>query len=324
MFTAHRLLLATLALAACDSPELDPTFGDEVQFRCTPPDPLCGTSGGNTPFTGLWHPDLSALDTAWGDYDGTVVQSLTLPVLGPADSFRAHKGELLAKIDGIEHGGYALEGAVFEITVDTKPITLTITDVVGPDPGNLYWHYTIFYDSPELAYPNPIPACLPAAGLDFGAVVQSDMVIDAKTGDISARPNTLFIACVRGVMGEASYEPLGYGFRPFSMGLTRFEWLSRMIRADYCGDGTPWTVYGNPLAQRNKFGLGDDLLTGRFDAVWGPDGALCLGERLRPGFDYDTIDCGSKPKPPKCTAEEGLALYDSTSSAIAITHTDTN
>lgn len=153
-----------------------------------------------------------------------------------------------------------------------------------PAPGHDYWHYTFTYKTDDMAGPRP---------------AQKDLNVDPDTGDITHRANTVFVACLRGAIGEISYEPLGYGFRPWETGLTVFEAATDMLRANYCDDGKAWTEYGNPLTQQNKYGVGNDLLMGGLDAVWTLDGAICLGSTLRGGRKYDDIVCDNKP--PKCT-----------------------
>ena len=52
---------------------------------------------------------------------------------------------------------------------------------------------------------------------------------------------------------------------------------TRMIRADYCGDGTSHTREGTWVNFVDGLGietLDDDDMT--FEASWGPDGAICV------------------------------------------------
>jgi hypothetical protein len=316
MLTAHKSLLAAALLplvTACDPAESGPAIDDDVEFRCHWTNPNCDTS--NTPFTGLVI-GLSLLDTTFAEHEGTQVHKLTLSGgIGLVDSFWAHEGQLFAQKGTTVYSGYTLDDAVFSLTVDGVPVEFKITAVVGPAPGNFYWHYTFTYKTDDMVVEKP--ACIPTDAPDFGAVVQSDLGVYPDTGDVSYRANTVFVACLRGALGEISYEPLGYGFRPWVTGLPVFEGATDMLRANYCDDGTPWTEYGNPLAQQNKYGIGNDVLVGGLDAVWTLDGAICLGETLRGGRKYDDIVCDNKP--PKCTDAEGLARYQA--EGRFITHT---
>lgn len=59
---------------------------------------------------------------------------------------------------------------------------------------------------------------------------------------------------------------------------------TRMMRADYCGDGTPHTHDGIEIGLHDNLGIrydGDDWL---FEAEWDPTGARCLSEERIPGL----------------------------------------
>jgi ADYC domain-containing protein/pentapeptide repeat protein len=50
----------------------------------------------------------------------------------------------------------------------------------------------------------------------------------------------------------------------------------RMLRADYCGDGTPHTITGTPINLYDNAGVQADTESWPVDAEWGPSGALCV------------------------------------------------
>lgn len=53
----------------------------------------------------------------------------------------------------------------------------------------------------------------------------------------------------------------------------------RMVTADYCGDGTPYTVDGTSVAWRNANGsVTPTIAETSLEAKWGPEGALCLDD----------------------------------------------
>ena len=49
-----------------------------------------------------------------------------------------------------------------------------------------------------------------------------------------------------------------------------------MLRADYCGDGTPHTVNGTLINLYDNASVQADAESWPVDAEWGPDGALCV------------------------------------------------
>jgi hypothetical protein len=50
----------------------------------------------------------------------------------------------------------------------------------------------------------------------------------------------------------------------------------RMLRADYCGDGTPHTITGTPINLYDDIGIQADTESWPVDAEWTPDGAICV------------------------------------------------
>jgi hypothetical protein len=74
---------------------------------------------------------------------------------------------------------------------------------------------------------------------------------------------------------------------------------TRMLRADYCGDGTSYTVDGTALNAYDAFGIRTDGASWAIEAEWGPAGALCVSrERIASAptppcaAALDTPDCG--------------------------------
>jgi hypothetical protein len=51
---------------------------------------------------------------------------------------------------------------------------------------------------------------------------------------------------------------------------------TRMIRADYCGDGTPWTVNGRRINLYDGVGIQSDSQGWAFEAEWTDTGAKCV------------------------------------------------
>jgi len=57
---------------------------------------------------------------------------------------------------------------------------------------------------------------------------------------------------------------------------------TRMLRADYCGDGTSFTVAGTLVNAYDVIGVRYDSEDWALEAEWSADGALCIsGERVR-------------------------------------------
>lgn len=102
--------------------------------------------------------------------------------------------------------------------------------------------------------------------------------------------------------------------------------MMKMLSADYCGDGSAFTVAGEPLLwadDRKTMTVGDGK--GDVEARWSDKGAICLNKPrvvVNPtdlskqtfGWDYDAFEaeliatCGGKDRvPPPCTDNELVA-----------------
>ena len=64
----------------------------------------------------------------------------------------------------------------------------------------------------------------------------------------------------------------------------------RSIRADYCGDGTALTELGTAIDWKNDGGWLVQDGDGSPEAVWGPDGAMCLDETRIPDMEVPCAD----------------------------------
>jgi hypothetical protein len=103
----------------------------------------------------------------------------------------------------------------------------------------------------------------------------------------------LTFACTAGARGKClrlGYLPWhqtgqGESMAPYHAACTR------MMRADYCGDGTPHTVMGTQVQLFDRAGIvphaGSDF--GSFEAAWGPHGAVCVARARRPELPLDQV-----------------------------------
>ena len=66
---------------------------------------------------------------------------------------------------------------------------------------------------------------------------------------------------------------------------------TRMVRADYCGDGRSFTVDGTPIDVYDGVGIQTDTEDWTFEAEWNDSGAICL-DRTRIGGRTHVPGCG--------------------------------
>jgi hypothetical protein len=99
------------------------------------------------------------------------------------------------------------------------------------------------------------------------------------------------VACTSGVYGKCVVA----GYKPWATKNGVSLWdvhqaCTRMMRADYCGDGNAHTLNNTPIAFYDRLGINppkpQDAAT--FEAAWTADGAACLAKPRIP--DSETIE----------------------------------
>ncbi len=169
--------------------------------------------------------------------------------------------------------------------VDSPPRYVFYTEVAGDPEGSQY----------ELC---PLKNGV-GDELETEAVVFRGLNVDETPsptrGTMHQDEDLLYIGCTAGAVGKTAMW--GYHLHNLQAaygqweGMRRFEAAVRMVRADFCADGTSHTQPGTPVMVDDKMGINDDipLLTpvGQYpinEAVWGYDGAICLDTpRVAPG-----------------------------------------
>ena len=107
-----------------------------------------------------------------------------------------------------------------------------------------------------------------------------------------------------GCRGAALAKCVEYGYKPWqTVGGTSLrdhhQACTRMLRADYCGDGSSWTANGTPINLYDDVGLQSDDASWLVDAEWTANGAICTNNirDFQPGSptcveDLHDPDCG--------------------------------
>ncbi|HMG19875.1 MAG TPA: ADYC domain-containing protein [Kofleriaceae bacterium] len=106
----------------------------------------------------------------------------------------------------------------------------------------------------------------------------------------------------QGVPGGGSYHPessqfsiackgssiskcVELGYKPWAGRDPEMAACVRAMRADYCGDGTPYTVDGTIINIFDEAGIVADAVAWVPEAVWTPDGAACVSKKKNTRFD---------------------------------------
>src|SRR5262249_8280834 len=97
-------------------------------------------------------------------------------------------------------------------------------------------------------------------------------------GAYTADPTRFTFGC----RGNATAKRVEWGYKPWKtvngVKLTNHHVAcTRMVRADYCGDGSTYTVNGTPIDIYDGLGIQLDTAAWQVDAEWQPTGARCVG-----------------------------------------------
>jgi hypothetical protein len=91
---------------------------------------------------------------------------------------------------------------------------------------------------------------------------------------------SFILTCTSGAIGKC----VRFGYKPWKTtpeGVSLWDYheaCTRMVRADYCGDGRSWTKDGTPIDLYDRLAIQtEDQNDGmEFEAAWGIDGAHCV------------------------------------------------
>lgn len=315
-FTAITTALLALSLAACDAGPADEAA-----------EPHRGTGQG-----GPWNntniidgTEVPAADTTGALLGAVRLSQVTVldgGVWVPVDmsTLRVIEGTLHAIGGGAGYAGADFEHSRWDFLVNGSPLTAWVQVVetglhaglsapgVGPDirrldPDRLV--YTFQYLDPIKQ--TPIDTCAEDAVGGARMVLYGDLTVDTSTGDIASRAHTIYFGCLSGAVGKAAL----WGYAPDSpsdpqLSLDEFETAVRTVRADYCGDGTSYTVTGKRLTLADRWGFNTNgKISYTTEAIWeAGGGALCV-DRIRSSGEVLTDDlvCADGEVIPRCDTD---------------------
>ena len=106
-----------------------------------------------------------------------------------------------------------------------------------------------------------------------------------------AEPGVFELTCTSGAEGKC----VRFGYLPWNSAqeLALYNACLHLVRADYCGDGTPHTGDGVPIDLYDRLGIrkrAPGATTLQFEAAWGPRGAICVRRvRLHELYSLDRL-----------------------------------
>jgi hypothetical protein len=130
----------------------------------------------------------------------------------------------------------------------------------------------------------------------------------AGGGSWTQSSSSFTLAC----RGNALAKCVEFGYQPWKTHAgvllrDHHQACTRMLRADYCGDGTSWTADGTPINLYDGIGIQSDDASWAVDAEWTANGAICTNHirDLQPGAP----SCVAELEDPACGADfDGGAL----------------
>lgn len=118
---------------------------------------------------------------------------------------------------------------------------------------------------------------LAADGLPVCDPGQSGVIVTGRweaTGAHVDDPDIVTYSCASGVIAKC----VTWGYAPWLVGPDVHAACTRLARADYCGDGTSWTLDGTHISVYDTLGVQTRIAGGTmvFEAAWSPAGAACV------------------------------------------------
>jgi hypothetical protein len=170
--------------------------------------------------------------------------------------------------------GAQLVGSTWTATTTTKTTVKLHIDAAtaGTGSNSDLWFYTVSYQTAS--------GWSPLCGLDTSNQPIQALAVAGVWGPqgsdaaaYTASPNQFTIACRAKTIAKC----VELGYKPTKGYTTQLQACVRLLRADYCGNGTPNTVDGTTLNLYDNVGVQLDTEKKWLpEAEWGPNGAICV------------------------------------------------
>jgi hypothetical protein len=287
-------LITIISVPACIAP-------DEVEVGSTA-SALVGPNGSDLNGSDLNGSDLNGSDlngptlpgavTIWTSLDGVTIGGTTLDAATlDASLFNGSAG-------ATTYSGADFVGAQFQaMRGDGSMATLRIASIAGQTPFR--WSYFVEYlESDSQWYPICENTNGPLAAYALPGTWNYQTGV-ANGGAHSNDPTKFTFACrTRGALAKCIDD----GYVPWlshngTSLVDHHQTCVRMLRADYCGNGTSYTTNGRLVNLYDGIGVQVDTETFRLEAEWAPEGARCLTDARRASV---AVPCFPSAPDPAC------------------------
>ncbi|PTL79804.1 ADYC domain-containing protein [Vitiosangium sp. GDMCC 1.1324] len=170
------------------------------------------------------------------------------------------------------------------------------------------WTYRVSYLEP--ADGRWYPICRDADGKPANAIAVAGrwdyrQGLPGQGGAKYEDPSTFTFACE----GAAIAKCIRFGYKPWASvnGVSlaaHHQACTRLIRADYCGDGTSHTVNGQWVNLYDAAGVQQDTESWAVEAEWDTEGARCFTDHNRA---HAPVSCPGAPKKTRCGTPESFS-----------------
>ena len=178
-------------------------------------------------------------------------------------------------LNGISPNGTSVNGTAFigatlsALLSDGSTLTMRIDDIVPLTGANSdVLGYAVSADTDDGW--TPVCGYEPDGSVKLALAVPG--VWNLSTGGWSDDGTAFSLACRHASVAKC----VEFGYKSWLGYADHHHACVRMLRADYCGDGTPHTVNGTLINLYDDVGIQADAESWPVDAEWGPDGALCV------------------------------------------------
>ncbi|HVV88612.1 MAG TPA: ADYC domain-containing protein [Kofleriaceae bacterium] len=280
------LIPLLLLVGACvDEPELGETTGAVQSLNGTSLNGtrLNGTSLNGTRLNGasldgaqLSGVDASGSRVAAAELTGTATSPPTAGARVVGSTWVGQVTTLAVHTPLVDNTPRLLQKLVSSLGVGvrvTSPVALRIDGAeAGTGPESDLWFYTVSYDSGG--------GWQPLCGSDDQGPIAAVAVPGAWTtvlGDTAhytAGAGLFTWAC----RGKSIAKCVEMGYRSWRGYGDQLASCVRLLRGDYCGNGTPYTVDGTLLNLYDDVGVQVDTEAWKPEAEWGPNGAVCVNK----------------------------------------------
>ncbi len=287
-FNKSMVLAMGLALCACDADPED--IQDESIVDIDERAQGVGTIRFNTDKIG--DKAFAALHGQYKEYNKNQLLSVTLFIKNETEvkckEVWAEKGELHCRdTEGFTWDNWTFEGSIWKLDLNGEDESLIVGDMAHQ--GD-----TWLYRFNDLASgPDKVPTCdedLDNPGT-FWSVVLNDVDV-TEDGKVFDEAGLVYLACTSGSLGKTVEQ---MGINPWEQGNAQYNAGVYMTMLAPCGDRNSLTSPGTPLRVWDKFGINNFGVGAPHESegVWGPEGMVCSGKKLRTGWLSEEIKCGN-------------------------------